>query len=243
MVYDIILLERGMDMKPVIGIVAKHYYNDHKRLETFIRDEVEQAIFDNGGIAIGILPPNEDKIKASSDWKEQLTTAEKHNLYEAISLCDGIILQGGGYADEYECFIAKYCHDIDIPILGICAGNQNMVRALGGTISRIEGLKHDSDDAYVHPIKINIDSKIYRIIGKEETMVNSRHNNYASNPGPLKITAYSDDGIPEVLEDNQKRFYVGVQFHPESLIKRDESMNKIFVSFIDVCSQYKNEKK
>ncbi|MCX4364907.1 MAG: gamma-glutamyl-gamma-aminobutyrate hydrolase family protein [Bacilli bacterium] len=230
-------------MKPVIGIVAKHYYNDHKRLETFIRDEVEQAIFDNGGIAIGILPPNEDKIKASSDWKEQLTTAEKHNLYEAISLCDGIILQGGGYADEYECFIAKYCHDYDIPILGICAGNQNMVRALGGTISRIEGLKHDSDDAYVHPIKINIDSKIYRIIGKEETMVNSRHNNYASNPGPLKITAYSDDGIPEVLEDNQKRFYVGVQFHPESLIKRDESMNKIFVSFIDVCSQYKNEKK
>lgn len=229
-------------MKPVIGIVAKHYYKDHKRLETFIRDEVEQAIFDNGGIAIGILPPNEDKIKASSDWHDQFTTTEKHNLYEAIALCDGIILQGGGYADEYECFIAKYCHDYNIPILGICAGNQNMVRALGGTIGRIEGKKHDSDDDYVHAIKINIDSKIYRMIGKTEVMVNSRHNYYASDPGPLRVTAYSSDGVPEVIEDTQKRFYVGVQFHPESLIKKDANMNKIFVNFISVCEQYKKEK-
>lgn len=228
--------------KPIIGIVAKHYKNDFKRLETFIRDEAEQAIFDNGGIAIGILPPNEDKIKASSNWRDQFTTTEKHNLYEAIALCDGIILQGGGFADEYECFIAKYCYDYNIPILGICAGNQNMVRAVGGTIGHIEGKKHDSDDEYVHPIKLNIDSKIYRIIGKEEVMVNSRHHNYASDPGPLKITAISSDGIPEVLEDNQKRFYMGVQFHPESLIKKDENMNKIFVSFINVCEQYKKEK-
>lgn len=229
-------------MKPVIGIVAKHYYKDHKRLETFIRDEVEQAIFDNGGIAIGILPPNEDKIKASSDWKDQLTTTEKHNLYEAISLCDGIILQGGGYADEYECFIAKYCYEYNIPILGICAGNQNMVRALGGAIGHIEGKKHDSDDEYVHSIKLDVDSKIFRIIEKSEIMVNSRHSFYASDPGTLKITAYSSDGIPEVLEDKQKRFYMGVQFHPESLIKRDENMNKIFVNFISVCDQYKKEK-
>lgn len=51
------------ESKPIIGIVAKHYRNNSKsRLETYIRDEVEQAIFDNGGIAIGILPPNEDKI-------------------------------------------------------------------------------------------------------------------------------------------------------------------------------------
>ena len=57
--------------KPVIGIVAKHQKVDKKRLDTFIRDEVEQAIFDNGGIAIGILPPNQDKIRAKDNWQEQ----------------------------------------------------------------------------------------------------------------------------------------------------------------------------
>ena len=82
-------------MKPIIGIVAKHYKTSGKRLETFIRDEVEQAIFDNGGIAIGILPPNEDKIVARDNWQDQLTTTEKHNFYDQIALCDGILLQGG----------------------------------------------------------------------------------------------------------------------------------------------------
>ena len=43
--------------KPIIGIVSKHYatYKSNK-IDTFVRDEVKQAIFDNGGIAIGILP-------------------------------------------------------------------------------------------------------------------------------------------------------------------------------------------
>ena len=41
----------------IIGIVSKHYASyKNERTDTFIRDEVKQAIFDNGGIAIGILP-------------------------------------------------------------------------------------------------------------------------------------------------------------------------------------------
>ena len=43
--------------KTIIGIVSKHYatYKSNK-VDTFIRDEVKQAIFDNGATAIGILP-------------------------------------------------------------------------------------------------------------------------------------------------------------------------------------------
>lgn len=221
--------------KPVIGIVAKHYCQDKKRLETFIRDEVEQAIFDNGGVAIGILPPNEDKIVAKDDWCENLTTTEKQNLYAQIALCDGIILQGGGFADEYECFIAKYCHDYDIPILGICAGKHNMVRALGGKIGKLDTNFHDSDQEYVHSIHIKRDSKAFQIFGKEEIMVNSRHMRYSIDVGPLQITAISSDKVDEIVEDDKSIFYVGVQFHPESLYKKDENMQKIFTYFISVC--------
>lgn len=228
--------------KPIIGIVAKHYNYKQKRLETFIRDEVEQAIFDNGGIAIGILPPNIDKTLAKDNWQEQLTTIEKHNFYEQIALCDGIILQGGGYVDEYECFIAKYCYLYDIPILGICAGKHNMVRAVGGSIGKLDNDKHHKEDRYVHSIKIDKNSKAYTLIGKEEVEVNSRHFRYSLNTGPLKVVAVSPDGIDEIVEDVTKTFYVGVQFHPESLYTKDKYMNNIFVHFLDICTQYKNRK-
>lgn len=38
--------------KPIIGIVAYYRNSPKERLETFIREEVEQAIFDNEGITI-----------------------------------------------------------------------------------------------------------------------------------------------------------------------------------------------
>lgn len=227
--------------KPVIGIIAKHANEDKLRLNTFIRDEVEQAIFDNGGVAIGILPPNEGKVTAKNDWYDNLTTTEKHNIYEQINLCDGIILQGGAYADEYECFIAKYCYEYDIPILGICAGKHNLVRAIGGTIEKIGNENHESEEEYVHSIMISEDSKFYEIIGKNQIMVNSRHVR-KTNFSSLKASAYAPDGVIEVEEAMNKRFYLGVQFHPESLYKKDKDINKIFTYFISVCEKFKNEK-
>ncbi len=231
-----------MNDKPIIGIVAKHYCENKKRLETFIRDEVEQAIFDNGGIAIGILPPNEDKICPKDKWYDQLTTEEKHNLYKQISLCQGVILQGGGFIDEYECFIAKYCYEYNIPILGICAGKHCLVKAVGGIRRNLEDKSHDSDKEYVHSIKIDKSSKFYEIIGKEEIMVNSRHIGYSINTGSLKVVATSPDAVDEVVEDSTKTFYIGVQFHPESLYKKDDNMRKIFTEFIRVCQENKVRK-
>lgn len=227
--------------KPVIGIIAKHSKEDKLRENTFIRDEVEQAIFDNGGIAIGILPPNEGKINATNDWSINLTTEEKHDFYEQIALCDGIILQGGNYLDEYECFIAKYCYDYDIPILGICAGKHILVRALGGEITTVGNDSHNSEEKYVHSITVDKNSKFYSIVGVPSLMVNSRHKNRTLTT-PLDVVAESLDGVIEVEEDKSKLFYLGVQFHPESLYKKDEIMNNIFVSFIEAAQKYKNTK-
>ena len=44
-----------LNRKPIIGIVSKHLLKDETRPNMFIRDEIKQAIFDNGGIAIGII--------------------------------------------------------------------------------------------------------------------------------------------------------------------------------------------
>ena len=144
--------------KPIVGILSKHYATyKTNRTDTFIRDEVKQAIFDNGGIAIGILPTEKQINYSGDDWEDNLSKEEKENLIAQIELCDGIILQGGAETDNYESIIAKYCYDNNIPILGICAGQNNVARALGGTTYEISNPeKHDkSFDEYVHNIKID----------------------------------------------------------------------------------------
>ena len=67
--------------KPIIGIVSKHYstYKSNK-IDIFIRDEIKQAIFDNGGIAIGILPTEFNINYCGDDWKDNLSKEEKENL-------------------------------------------------------------------------------------------------------------------------------------------------------------------
>lgn len=112
-------------------------------------------------------------------------------------------------------------------------------QSCGGIRRNLEDKSHESNDEYVHSIKIDKNSKFYQLIGEEKIMVNSRHIGYSSDVGKLKVVATSPDGVDEVVEDASKTFYIGVQFHPESLYKKDENMRKIFTEFIKVCKENK----
>ena len=218
--------------KPIIGIVAKHDIKSER-----IRDEVKQAIFDNGAIAIGILSAN-DKIQYTvDDWEKLEDEINKKEIIEQINICNGIILQGGNSNEAYENWIAKYCYNNNIPILGLCGGQNSIVRGLGGTTYKIENPeKHNRPrDEYVHNIKIEKNSKFYNIIGKEEIMVNSRHKRSIDKSLFLDKVGFCEDVYADVVEAKDKKFYIGVRFHPESLYKIDENMNNIFKSFISAC--------
>lgn len=170
------------------------------------------------------------------EWKDNLSIDEKENLISQIKLCNGIILQGGIETDNYENIIAKYCYDFNIPILGICAGQNNIVRALGGTTYKISNPeKHNkSFDEYVHSIKIDENSKFYSIVKTNQIMVNSRHKRTIKDCSMLDKVAFCEDGYPDVVESKEKLFYIGVRFHPESLYLIDEKMNSIFKEFINL---------
>ena len=44
----------------------------HNRPNTYIRDEVKQAIFDNNAVAIGILLPKDEILEVSDEWSNNL---------------------------------------------------------------------------------------------------------------------------------------------------------------------------
>ena len=94
-------------------------------------------------------------------------------------------------------------------------------------------INHNSKNKYVHSIFIKEDSLLYKIIGKKEIEVNSRHNYHVNNIIG-KVDAYSSDGYIEALEIEGKKFILGLQFHPEDMYD-DDDIKKIFDSFFKSC--------
>ena len=174
-----------------------------------------------------IIDRDKCDVRFNSEWLSKLNFEDVIKLASTTTVARML---------ERDDFTNRY--DNNIPILGICAGNNNIVRAVGGKVLRFDNKEtHKSFDKYVHKIKIDKNSKLYKIIGKDEIMVNSRHKAYTADSSILKCVAYSDDGVVEVVEDESKKFYMAVQFHPESLYKTDENMNRIFEKFIEICQK------
>ncbi|MBQ8845257.1 MAG: gamma-glutamyl-gamma-aminobutyrate hydrolase family protein [Clostridia bacterium] len=232
--------------KPIIGIISKHYNGSGVRRSTHISDEIKNAILDNGGIPIGIIPTNKGVNYLFADfWKNCLSQEEQENILAQINLCDGLIIQGGARSDIYEVYIARYAFDHDIPTLGICQGQNTMIRAMGGTTKNVENLsKHGQTWAdYAHPIRVMKDSKFYQIVKCERFKVNSRHKTTIDNPSSkYYVSGISDDGSYEVLEAPNKRFNFAIRFHPETLYAKDKKHNRIFSAFVNACKEYKEEK-
>ena len=182
--------------------------------------------------------PKDEKIDIEDQWSNNLSQEEYDSLITQINLCDGIIFQGRGACDNYEMVAAKYCYDHNIPTLGICCGQNVIVRALGGTTYKISNTeKHNQiTKNYVHKIYIYSNSQFYNIVKCKEMKVNSRHTKVIGSWPLLEKAATDEDGYAEVVESRNKKFYMGVRFHPESLYKIDENMNNIFKYFIDICN-------
>lgn len=230
--------------KPIIGIVSKPNKFDIELLQNqIVYEPVRCSILKNECLAIGILPTQEtdkfyeDEIKID---KTILTEEEKQDLYRLIDMCDGIILEGGLSSASYEFEVAKYAIENDIPLLGICAGFNNIIRATGGDVFQDKNnVRHNLEDGSIaHKNIIKENTMLFNILKKNEVEVDSLHTFFAkdANIKNLEISAYSDDGYVEAVELKDKKFCLGVKWHPE-LMTNDENMNNIFKYFIEVCKR------
>lgn len=237
---------------PIIGIVGT-YDNDKKLMNMPRTNEVGEnyikIVNEHGAIPIGIYPP-QDIFYTDLTSKEipELTFLEKEKLTKAIDLCDGIILPGGNRWYEYDEFICQYAHENNIPLIGICRGMQIMAYVdRKYKLDKPKTFKNETNinhhvlgEKYVHNITIKDDSKLFLIIGENNISVNSRHNyNIGSGDdfSSLKVSAISDDGIIEAIEDPNAKFYLGIQWHPELMDLYDFKQANLIKEFIDIASE------
>ncbi|MBR1377154.1 MAG: gamma-glutamyl-gamma-aminobutyrate hydrolase family protein [Bacilli bacterium] len=222
-------------MKPIIGIVSRPLLRDNNVRLDAVNNMSRRAIIKNGGIPIGILPTqNINYYDTSGEDIPALTEEEKEELIRQIKLCDGILLQGGNRWFEYDEFISSYIIEHDIPALFICMSMQHLPFVDYAKYQNKEVMDHKSDEDYKHTINIDKNSVLYKILGKEVLCVNSFHKYAITESNKTNVIATSPDGVIEAIEYPNKKFILGLQWHPEKMIDIDDDENKIIKYFIDM---------
>lgn len=128
----------------------------------------------------------------------------------------------------------------DMPVLGICGGQQLLHVVLGGTLIQhipdaVAGaLAHEQPnprDRPGHPVTITKGTLLHRIVGADTLEVNSAHHQAAKDvPQGVVVDAVAPDGVIEGIEAPRYRFCLGVQWHPEFHISAGD--RRIFAAFV-----------
>ena len=178
---------------------------------------------------------SEEALSEANEVKETTYTKNEADLrfcIQDIELNPNWSGQGGDDFEKYDLDALKYIYDIDKPVLGICLGMQLMGVLFDGYLIDINN--HKKILSYVHSVKINRNSKAYNIFKKDIIKVNSRHKSVVKNT-KLKVSGISNDGYIEIVEDSNKKFFIGVQWHPENMIEYDDIQKNIYKYFIKNC--------
>jgi putative glutamine amidotransferase len=172
------------------------------------------------------------------------------------------------YGEEASADHEPYDHDRDstsldliarvlqrgMPLFCICRGFQELNVALGGTLEtelqrgsgRLDHRSRHSDDLDVrygpaHPIAITPGGVLARILGKDETMVNTVHRQGIKKLAPgLSMEARAPDGVIEAASvKGAASFALGTQWHPEYKATQNTDSMKLFGAFGDAVRRYR----
>jgi putative glutamine amidotransferase len=146
--------------------------------------------------------------------------------------------------DAFELALARRAIERDIPFLGVCRGMQVMNVAQGGTLIQdlptVLGHEHHrrvpgSFDGADHPVHLAPGTQAAQAARGEHTSSLSHHHQAIDRLGDeLVISGWSDiDELPEAIEVPERRFALGVQWHPEA----DES-SLVIATLVEEAHQY-----
>ncbi|MFA5407753.1 MAG: gamma-glutamyl-gamma-aminobutyrate hydrolase family protein [Bacilli bacterium] len=199
---------------------------------TIISKSLTDVIVKYNNIPLGIVAP-------VIDVNNEMNEGDIAKLHKVLSLCSGIILQGGLAYYQYDLEAIKYIYENNIPLLGICLGMQSIGVAFGAALDIVDNHKYVGIP-YVHDVVIDKHSKLYQIVETNHIRVNSRHNEMIIKPQNIKVVGYSD-GVIEAIEKENRPFFLGVQWHPEDMIEYDEASRKIFEHFFLACEKHSKQ--
>ena len=230
-------------MKPIIAITTRTLNNEQK--DRYITQETYCKALDTHGASYISVTPNKE-----------------NNYTHIVSMCDGLLVSGGGdidasyyneenhekadlintTLDAMDMALIDAFYKANKPILGICRGFQALNVYFKGCLyqdlpsqytSNINHRQSEAREIGTHTITLCEDC----FLGSKNTVhaVNTFHHQAVKTIGEnLKIVAYStEDNIVEAFE--YKNIYA-TQWHPECMI-HDAFHADIFKKFIQLCKK------
>lgn len=146
--------------------------------------------------------------------------------------------------DAFEAEIIDCALRDDTPLLGICRGAQLLNVRLGGSLFQdLRGRRRKtSKRRTLLPLKtlsVVEDSRLQRILAARRLKINSLHNQGIDRVGlGLDICGRDLDDIVQAIEQPERPFLVGVQWHPEFLIY-SSPQRRLFSALVDAARDYR----
>jgi putative glutamine amidotransferase len=179
-----------------------------------------------------------------------------------LDLCDGLVVTGGAFdvppelygearrpgcgpakpeRTSFELALLRLALARDLPLLGVCGGMQLLAVVCGGTLWQDLptdlGLESHQQlqprDEPSHAVTVTPGTRLAGLIGAGSLAVNSTHHQAVREAGRgVAVTAVAPDGVVEALELPGSRFALGVQWHPESVRRREPRHGTIYAGLV-----------
>ncbi len=213
-------------MRPIVGVTS---YVEQARFGTWdvpaalIPLSYVQAIERAGGRAL-VVPPTEDGVE------------------ETLNALDGLLLSGGSDLDpslygadthpetrhvrpdrdRAELALLQGALARDLPVLAVCRGSQVLNVARGGNLVQHlpdslgnEAHRETPGVFSKHAVEVDPHSRLGGIVRRSIEVKSHHHQGYGELGEGLRVVARAEDGTIEAVEDPERRFAVGVLWHPE----------------------------
>jgi putative glutamine amidotransferase len=125
--------------------------------------------------------------------------------------------------DRAEIALLRAALERDMPVLAVCRGSQVPNVALGGDLVQHlpevvgdDKHKHTPGAFADHDVNLVPGSRVQKLLGDHAPVKSHHHQGYGRLGEGLQESARADDGTVEALEDPERRFAVGVLWHPEA---------------------------
>ena len=229
--------------RPIIGVTAGP--SAHSAEWFAVRDDYVRAVESAGALPMVLVP---GPLEHVTDLVDRL---------DALVLSGGSDVDPGHYGeaphdsvddviperDAFELALSRTALERDLPLLAICRGHQVLNVATGGTLiqdipSQVQGaLDHDPKKERwepAHQVRILPGTRLREILGRDRVEVNSIHHQAIKTPGQgLVVTAYAvGDELIEGVEMPDRRFVVGVQWHPEAFWDQPRTFQPLFAALV-----------